>query len=256
MSDLSESSEYDWLTIDTALDALIGIAVALGETFSELWKIFEKQLYKFASGSESYERNTSVGVIAECIRAMGPTVTPSTTPLLKILLHRLSDEDAEVKSNAAFAIGLLQEFSTSEAEILKAFNTILSRLEPMLHMDVARAKDNAAGCVARMILRHPSHMPVEAVLPALVSILPLREDFEENEPVWRMVLKLYREGNETMQGQTRALVPVLGKVLGKKPEGQLKEETRNEVVELVKYIAGKEPRLVEGQEGLRVALGH
>ena len=99
-------------------------------------------------------------------------------------------------------------------------------------------------------------MPIEAVLPALVSILPLREDFEENDPVWRMILKLYQEGNETMQGQTRALVPVLGKVLGEKPEGQLKEGMRNEVVELVKYIAGKEPGLVEGDEGLRAVLGH
>lgn len=249
MSDLSESSEYDWLTIDTALDTIIGMAVALGETFSELWKIFEKQLYRFASGSENYERITSVGVIAECIRAMGSTVTPSTTSLLKILLHRLSDEDAEVKSNAAFAIGLLQESSTRETEILKSFNPILAKLEPMLHMDVARAKDNAAGCVARMILRHESHVPVDAVVPALVQILPLREDYEENEPVWRMILKLYQKQNRTMQAQTGALVPVLAQVLSP-PEEQLKEETRAEVIELVKYIGGKSPDVVKGNEVL------
>lgn len=253
MSDLSESSEYDWLTIDTALDAIVGMAVALGETFSELWKIFEKQLYKYASGSENYERITSVGVIAECIRAMGPTVTPSTTPLLKILLHRLSDEDAEVKSNAAFALGLLQESSSSEAEILKTFNPILSKLEPMLHMDVARAKDNAAGCVARMILRHEDHVPIQAVLPALVQILPLREDYEENEPVWKMILKLYQTQNGTMQAQTGALVPVLAQVLGP-PEEQLKEGTRAEVLELVKYIGSKNPELVKRNEVLASAV--
>ena len=253
MSDLSESSEHDWLIIDTALDTMIGIAVALGETFSEMWKIFEKHLYKFASGSENYERITSVGVIAECIRAMGPTVTPSTTPLLRILLHRLGDEDPEVKSNAAFAIGLLQECSTSDAEILKAFDSILQKLEPMLHMDVARAKDNAAGCVARMILRHANHVPIDAVLPALVSILPLQEDYEENEPVWKMILKLYHAQNQAVQAQTQALVPVLAKVLGP-PEDQLKEEMRAELVELVKYIASKNEGLVKREPVLAQVL--
>jgi len=37
-----ESSEYDWLVIDTALDVAIGLATALGSQFSELWKIFQK----------------------------------------------------------------------------------------------------------------------------------------------------------------------------------------------------------------------
>ena len=102
----------------------------------------------------------------------------------------MSDEDSETKSNAAYAIGLLQEYSQSTEEILKSFPTILGKLEPLLHMDAARCKDNAAGCVSRMILAHRSHMPVPQVLPALVDILPLREDFEENEPVYQMIVQL------------------------------------------------------------------
>lgn len=190
MDDLEETSEYDWLTIDTALDAVIGLAVALGNTFGQLWKIFEKPIMKYASGSESFERSTAIGVIAECIRAMGSTVTPSTTTLLKVLLHRMSDEDAETKSNAAFAIGLLQENSTNDTEILKAYNQILAKLEPLLHTHEARAMDNAAGCVSRMIMKHQEHVPIEAVLPALIDLLPLKEDFEENEPVFNMIVQL------------------------------------------------------------------
>ncbi len=33
---------HDWLVIDTALDVVVGLAVALGPAFAELWKIFEK----------------------------------------------------------------------------------------------------------------------------------------------------------------------------------------------------------------------
>jgi len=178
------------LTIDTALDVLIGLAAALGETFGQLWKMFEKPILKFVSSSESGERSTSVGVVAECIKAMGPAVTPSTSTLLKPLLHRMSDEDSETKSNAAYAIGLLQQESTNDKEILKNFPTILGKLEPLLQTDEARSKDNAAGCVARMIMRHKANVPTAQVLPALIDLLPLRNDFDENEPVYDMIVKL------------------------------------------------------------------
>ena len=190
LSSLDGTSESDWVTIDTALDVVIGIANALGETFGQLWKIFEKPIMAFASGSEGYERSTAVGTIAECIKAMGASVTPFTSQLLKLLLHRMSDEDSEAKSNAAYGIGLLQEGSKNDKEILKAFPTILSKLEPLLQTDEARAKDNAAGCVSRMIMRHPSNIPVEQVLPALLDILPLKNDYDENVPVYDMIVKL------------------------------------------------------------------
>lgn len=190
IEDLEESSEYDWLVIDTALDAVNAVANCLGETFGQLWKMFEKPIMRFASGSEAYERSTSIGVIAECIRAMGKEVTPSTTSLLKLLLHRMSDEDPETKSNAAYAVGLLQENSRNDQEILKSYNAILGKLEPLLHTHEARAMDNAAGCVSRMIMKHQAHVPIAAVLPALIEILPLKEDFEENEPVYNMIVNL------------------------------------------------------------------
>lgn len=190
MDDLEETSEYDWLVIDTALDCISSLAFALGKTFGELWKMFEKPVMKFASGSEAIERSTAIGVVAECIRAMGSAVTPYTTTLLKLLLHRMSDEDPETKSNAAFAIGLLQENSENNAEILKSYNAILAKLEPLLHTHEARAMDNAAGCVSRMIIKHQEHVPIDAVLPALIELLPLKEDFEENEPVYNMIVHL------------------------------------------------------------------
>ncbi len=255
------------MTIDTALDVVIGIANALGETFGQLWKIFEKPILAFASGSEGYERSTSVGTIAECIKAMGSSVTPFTSHLLKLLLHRMSDEDSEAKSNAAYGIGLLQQGSKNDKEILKAFPTILSKLEPLLQTDVARAKDNAAGCVSRMIMRHPSNMPVEQVLPALLGILPLKNDFDENVPVYDMVVKLCKmpnqplrecsanvppdqESNPTMISLTPTLLPILAEVMAPKPSGQLKDDTREKLTELVKFLATKQPAEVRKYEGL------
>lgn len=251
---MEESSEYDWLVIDTAMDVVTALSIALGHGFAELWKVFEKPVMKYASSQESLERNTAVGCIADAIGNMESNVTPHTTALLKLLLHRLGDEDPEVKSNAVYAIGLLCEKSNSEQEILKAYPTILGKLEPLLHdQQVARLLDNAAGCVSRMIMRHPGHVPVQQVLPSLVQLLPLREDYDENKPVYRMIVQLCKSSaclwpgellltgiadqahNDTVVRLTPNLMPVLQKVLGP-PEDQLDDETRSQLMELVSYL--------------------
>ena len=188
---LAESSEYDWLVIDTALDVISGLGEALGPQSSELWKIFEKHVCKFAGSSEHVERSTAVGVIADCVKNMGANVTPYTSKLLQLLMHRLTDEDPETKSNAVYGIGQLIEQTNDDAQVIKQFGTILQRLEPLLQDKLqARMLDNAAGCVSRMILKHRDHVPVAEVLPALVELLPLKEDYDENEPIFRMIVQM------------------------------------------------------------------
>jgi hypothetical protein len=185
-----ESSEYDWLVIDTALDVVIGMSKALGDQFGELWKIYMKPVMKFASSQTNYERSTAVGVIAECTRNMGASITPFTGQILKLLLHRLSDEDPETKSNAAYAIGLLVLYSTDSATYLPSYKTILTKLEPLLQTQHARTLDNASGCVCRMIMAHHDKVPIDDILPVLVDLLPLKEDYEENEPIYTCIAGL------------------------------------------------------------------
>ncbi|KAL8946125.1 MAG: hypothetical protein Q9222_007434, partial [Ikaeria aurantiellina] len=247
-----ESSEYDWLVIDTALDVVVSLAQVLqGANFAEFYKLVEKPVLRFASGSESYERSTAVGVLAECIRGMDrESLTKHSASLFKILMHRLDDEDVDTKSNAVFAVGLLIEKSSDEREVGRNFNSVLAKLEPLLGTEDKRMKDNAAGCVGRMILRGGKEkVPLAAVVPALVSVLPLQEDWEENEPVWGCVVRLYSQGEPTILSLTPQLLPVLEQVLGP-PEEQLDEGTREQVVEMVRFIYGKQAQLVKGYPGL------
>lgn len=251
---LEESSEYDWLLIETAMEVITCLSVALGPAFGELWKAFEKPVVKYASSHEAVERSAAVGTIAECIGNMEAACTPYTTDLLKLLVHRLSDEDPETKSNAVYGIGLLCEKTTSDAEILGQLPTIFSKIEPLLDsQNQARLLDNTAGCVSRFISKHPDKMPIAEVLPRLLQLLPLREDYEENKPIFSMIVKLCKlifschavrviandgvdQANEpTIQQATPTLMPVFEKVLGP-PEDQLEDETRAQLVELVKYL--------------------
>ncbi|KAI1758032.1 importin beta-4 [Xylaria castorea] len=233
--DVQGSSEWDWLIIDTALDVLIGLAAALGSQFAEIWKVFQKPVLKFISSNEHIERSTAVGVVAECVQYMGSAVTPYTSTLLPPLLHRLSDEDQETKSNTAYAVGQLVYHSEDEATYLPSFPQILRSLEPLLQIQAQRLQDNAAGCLCRMILSNPNQVPIAEVLPALVDLLPLKEDYEENKPVYQCLHKLYVAGNSTVQELTPRLVPVFEQALSP-PEDQLEDETRQLVLELVQTL--------------------
>ncbi|KAK0707249.1 armadillo-type protein [Lasiosphaeris hirsuta] len=240
------SSEYDWLVIDTALDVVIGLAVALGPAFSELWKVFEKPIMKFASSeSENIERSTGVGVIAECASNMEAAVTPYTAKMLTLLLKRLSDSDQETKSNAAYATGQLILNSTDSNTYLPQYETILRKLEPMLQVQDARIKDNAAGCLCRMIMAHMDRVPIADVLPALVGLLPLKDDYEENTPVYQCIFKLYEASEPTVQALTPNLIPVFEAVLGA-PTEQLDDETREIVRRTVGVLFAAKPDLFSG----------
>jgi hypothetical protein len=230
-----ETSEFDWVVVDTALDVVSGMAAAMGQSFAELWKVFEKTILRYAGSTESLERATAVGVLAECINGMGAAVTPFTGTFMKLLLHRLADEDPQTKSNAAYAVGRLVQHSNADAEITKEFPTILSRLGGCLEMDVSRLQDNATGCVSRMILRHRDSVPTKDVLPALVNILPLKNDFEENEPLYRMICQMYKWEDATIRELTPNLLPVFQAVLTG-DEDQLEDERRAELIELVKWL--------------------
>ncbi|KAJ5266546.1 hypothetical protein N7478_009354 [Penicillium angulare] len=230
-----ETSEFDWVVIDTALDVVSGMASALGQSFSELWKVFEKTILRFASSSEALERATAVGVLAECINGMGGSVTPLTPTLLKLLLHRLGDEDPQTRSNAAYAVGRLVEHSNAGDELTQEYPAILSRLEQCLQMSVSRLQDNATGCVSRMILRNREAVPTKDVLPVLVDILPLKNDYEENEPLYRMICQMYKWEDATIRELTPRLLPVFQTVLTG-DEDQLEDERRAELIELVKWL--------------------
>ncbi|KAL9948034.1 hypothetical protein D7B24_009548 [Verticillium nonalfalfae] len=230
------SSEFDWLVIDTALDVVLGLATALGPDFGELWKVFEKPVLKFASSQESLERSTAVGVIAEAIKFMGGAVTEFTGSLLPVLFHRLSDEDSLTKSNAAYAIGQLILNSTDTNTTFPRYADILRKLEPLLQVQESRITDNVSGCICRMISANPQPALVEKVLPAVLDVLPLKEDYEENEPIYQAIFKLYDQQNPAVQQLTPKILPILQQVLSP-PEEQLEPETRALVQKLVQALS-------------------
>lgn len=108
-------------------------------------------------------------------------------------MHRIKDEDLDTKANAAYALGLLCFFSENRQSVLSQYSTILQTLDGFLSRTSdgnGRVVDNAAGCIARMIMASPDNVPLTEFLPTLAGVLPLCEDYEENDPIFRMIVKL------------------------------------------------------------------
>lgn len=186
----SGSSEFDWLIIDTALDVVVGLAAALGPAFGRLWKVFEKPILKLASSTEDLHRSTAVGTIAEVLKYSGEALSPFTESLGQALGRRLTDHDALAKSNAAYAMGLLILSSNETDKTIPLYPKLWEKLEPLLSQKEMRIADNVAGCLCRMMIKHPDGGFVAQALPAVVAVLPLTEDYEENEPIYGCVYKL------------------------------------------------------------------
>lgn len=112
--------------------------------------------------------------------------TPFTGKLFPLFLQALSDPEAEVQSNAAFAIGSL--LYHSQTDLSSQYLQVLGALHPLFAAgpDGTRrenAQDNACGAVARMILKNSAAVPLDQVLPIFLQALPLKRDFAESEMV-------------------------------------------------------------------------
>ncbi|KAH7129899.1 armadillo-type protein [Dactylonectria estremocensis] len=243
------SSEYDWLVIDTALDVVVGLAAVLGPAFGELWKIFEKPILRLASSTEDLHRSTAVGTIAEITKYAGEAVTPFTESLGQALVRRLGDPDPLAKSNAAYAIGLVVLNSADTAKTFPMYPLLWEKLEPLLTVNEMRMTDNVAGSLCRMMTKNPDNGFVAQALPAIVNVLPLTEDFEENAPIYQCIYKLYENSNPTVEQLTPQLIGIFEKVLGP-PEEQLEQDTRETLQRTVQVLYKAKPELLANNPGL------
>lgn len=243
------SSEYDWLVVDTALDVVIGLATALGPSFAELWKIFEKPVLKLASSTEDLHRSTAVGTIAEVLKHAGEAMTPFTESLGQALGRRLTDPDALAKSNAAYAMGLLVYTSTDTSKTFPLYPQIWEKLEPLIAVREMRLTDNVAGALCRMMMKNPDAGFVSEALPAIVNVLPLEEDYEENEPIYKCIYTLYDQSNPTVQQLTPQLLGIFEKVLSP-PEDQLEPGSREILQRVVGVLYKSQPSLLANHAGL------
>ncbi|KAF9953080.1 hypothetical protein BGZ72_005712 [Mortierella alpina] len=239
--DEDEQAEFDGLLISSASDLVGAVAAALGESFVPYAKVFIPHIAKYYKKSKpTSERSMAIGCLGEIAAGMLGGVTEFTETIFPIALKGLADEEPEVRSNAAYTIGALCQNTT--IDISSQYPAILTALYPLFQgQNLDNVTDNACGAVARMIMRHPDVVPVDQVLPVFVQALPLKRDYEENEPVYKLLFQLIRSQNTWVFNNLTQLLTIFAGVLSK--EDELKPHTRQEMIEIIKALNTQFPAL-------------
>ncbi|QSL66265.1 hypothetical protein MERGE_000642 [Pneumocystis wakefieldiae] len=218
-NDDNDIAEYDAMLIDSTIDVLISISRVLGEEYSQTFGFLLPHLLKYYESETANDRSMVIGGLGEIIDGLKAGITPYTEQIFHIFMKAFDDNNGEIRRNAACSMGLLCQYS--KYDLTSQYMTIFSKLQSLFSNNHENAKDNAIGCVSRLIISHPASVPLTQILPLLISFLPLQNDYSENFPVYSAILKL--------------LIPIFATVLGP-PEEQLTEPIRNELIELVRAL--------------------
>jgi hypothetical protein len=246
--DEDEQAEFDALLISSASDLVGALAAVLGENFVEYAKIFIPHIAKYYKKTKpTSERSMAIGCLGEIAAGMLGGVTQFTDLIFPIAMKGLSDEEPEVRSNAAYTVGALCQNTT--LDISSQYQPLLMALYPLFQgQNLDNVTDNACGAVARMIMRHPQAVPVDQVLPVFVQALPLKRDYEENEPVYKLLFSLIRSQNQWVFNNMPQLLEIFANVLSK--EDELKPHTRQEMIEIIKALNQQFPAMNIGASAL------
>ncbi|TBU45281.1 ARM repeat-containing protein [Dichomitus squalens] len=245
-----DSAEYDSILISSAGDLVAALATALGPDFVSGYEKFAPLITKYYKKNRSLsDRSSAIGTLSEIIGGMKSAVTPYTQELIDLFYRALSDEEPEVQCNAAFATGLLIEYSN--VDLSPQYLTILGALRPIFEVPAdapaakLNARDNAVGAVARMIVKNTAALPLDQVLPVFLSALPLRNDYLENRPVFRAVFHLFNTQPAVLHPHLDKLLHVFAFVLDPTGPDQVGDEIRAEVINLIGLLNREEPGKVQ-----------
>ncbi|PLW29932.1 hypothetical protein PCANC_25290 [Puccinia coronata f. sp. avenae] len=196
--DEARISHWQSLLIGSAADLVGTFATVLGANFAQVFQQFLPAVSKYYNPCySSTDQKNTIGLLAEVINGLGSAVSPFTEDVLTLGVKATKDDDVEVRSNAAFFLGLLAYWTT--VDISSQYLSILKCLQPLFIVpnDASRekskrAKDNAAGAVARMILKNKAALPkcFEALFDLIQMSHPLvRTHFDHILAVFAHVLQ-------------------------------------------------------------------
>ncbi|KAL8177177.1 UNVERIFIED_CONTAM: hypothetical protein K2H54_042895, partial [Gekko kuhli] len=232
-------SEYDMMLMEYAGEVIPALSRAVsGETFAPYFAGFLTPLLnKMKPNCTIAEKSFAVGVIAESIQGLGRACSPFVARLLPLLMKASRDRDTEVRSNAIFGLGVLAEHGGEVVH--EHYPRLLSLLSNLLSQETCtRATDNVCGAVARMVMANPGGVPVGQVLPVLIRSLPLNEDVEEYQTVFRCLSFIHERDPQQVLQLMGDIVRASGTLLG---NSDVPEDARDTMVTLLRNLYSRCP---------------
>ncbi|KAM4718344.1 importin-4 [Anableps anableps] len=241
--DEEQQAEYDAMLQEFAGEGipLVTASVPADKFAPYLNDLLPLIMSKAKSSCTVADRSFSLGTIGEILHAL---VTVSggrgvaarlSNRLLPVLVAGVKDSDPEVRNNSVFGLGCLAQ--AAGPLVVSDYPMMLSVFSNMLSKETdLRVIDNLCAALCRMILSNMDAVPLEQVVPALVSHLPLKEDQEENQTVFNCLTLLYKHSPVLVVKLMKPIVAASCHVVGHK---DVDKETQSTVVSLMKELAQK-----------------
>ncbi len=225
-------------------EILCAYARVLGELFIPDLDMLWPKLANYSQGHPPREKAMAMGTFAEIIEEIGPTAHRYFDQLLPMVKRCMSDEDARVRRNTAFCVGIMAEiggaayrdhFPTLLQTLAATFQNITNGVVNGGQQETC-VLDNAASAVARIIMGDEGRSAwIQQALPLLLSAIPLKVDMNENKAVYTCVSGLLVMGHPVALQHASAILTALARALGQeKVDIEVKKEIATQLQNMSK----------------------
>lgn len=248
--DEDQQAEYDAMLQEFAGEGIPLLASAVpADTFLPyLNELLPLIMNKSKSSCTVADRSFSLGTIGETLQSLcgvsgGRGVAGRlSNRLLPVLVAGVKDSDSEVRNNSVFGLGALAQ--AAGPLIVQDYPMMLSLFSNLLGKESdRRVIDNLCAALCRMIMSNKDAVPLEQVVPALLTCLPLKEDLEENKTIYSCLVMLYSQDPTFIVRHMKPIVISSSQVIGTKG---LDLETQANVVMLMRQFAQNNSAEFEG----------
>eukprot|EP00818_Percolomonas_sp_WS_P000429 CAMPEP_0117437842 /NCGR_PEP_ID=MMETSP0759-20121206/1739_1 /TAXON_ID=63605 /ORGANISM="Percolomonas cosmopolitus, Strain WS" /LENGTH=1048 /DNA_ID=CAMNT_0005229501 /DNA_START=140 /DNA_END=3283 /DNA_ORIENTATION=- len=229
-----EDADHDIVLIDAVSDLIDEVARCVGPPFVAQFKEIFPELVKYVDHNAIDDRVMAVGTLAEVSKAIGKESDPFVDQIFRIALHSASESHFNVKRNALFCLGVLSQNSPHKAgpHLMNIIQLAIPVMQQKQELD-AGLVDNACGCIARLVFYHTDKVPLQQILPIYLQTLPLREDFQENDPVYASIFKLIESQNPHAANNIHQILRVFAESLGNM---DVSDQIQQKVVDVLKQL--------------------
>ena len=187
-----EEAEQDEMLFEYAGEVLPNLGRALtpqafAPYFTGLLPILLKKTKKQCSVAE---RSFAVGAIADSIEPLAGVLEPFLPHLLPVFVEMTREEEDDCRNNAVYGLGELILWGGVVME--QHYTAVLATLAQLMQAETSpRVVDQIVGAVARAVVANITKIPVVELVGAVLANLPLKEDMDEYDMVFKFFSTLF-----------------------------------------------------------------
>jgi len=237
--DLQDNPDVDAEDCETTvMERVSDVTCCLGKVLGNLFgEYFDALIESIALATESpleMYRRSAFGCIGGVLQEVPEVGQKYLNDLYTILENGTRDTSIECRRNSVYALGLYTEILPKETvqastmEILKTFYAVLNTAEGE-PKQVEALQDNTISSVIRLMMVATDVFPYEDVLPILIANVPLKNDHQEDENVYRGILYLVE--SIALIPAVRESIPAILDVYGLSlAEKRIKDDVKNQYI--------------------------